>query len=145
MTAGRTNSATRSRRSAAATVRERVAQGGARYWKHADFGDLPAAAVATALSRLARDDALRRVGKGVYYRPAPTSFGVSVPGASATAAQLLVAPVHPAGLSAANLLGLSTQNPGCPEYATTASAPPSPPPDRVSSHPAERGNFHDQH
>lgn len=124
MTAGQTKSATRSRRSAAATVRERVAQGGARYWKHADFGDLPAAAVVTALSRLARDDALRRVGKGVYYRSVPTSFGASVPAASVTAAQLLAAPVHPAGLSAANLLGLSTQNPARPEYATTAPAPP---------------------
>jgi hypothetical protein len=112
------------RRSAAAVVRERVECGGARYWKHSDFADLPPSAVATTLSRLAREGKLKRVGKGVYYRPAPTSFGMSVPGASATAAQLLGAAVHPAGLSAANVLGLSTQNPGRAEYATPARFPP---------------------
>jgi hypothetical protein len=108
------------RKSAAAVVRDRVRRGGARYWKHADFADLTPSAVATMLSRLAREGVLTRVGKGVYYRPAPTSFGMSVPGASATTAQLLAAPVHPAGLSAANVLGLSTQNPAKPEYATPA-------------------------
>lgn len=120
----RTTPRTKSRASAARVVRERVEQGGARYWKHSDFDDLPPSAVATALSRLSRDGELQRVGKGVYYRPAPTSFGMSVPGASATTAQLLPIPVHPAGLSAANLLGLSTQNPRRPEYATPAPAPP---------------------
>ena len=111
-------------KSAAGVVRDRVAQGGGRYWKYADFADLPSSAVATTLSRLAREGTLRRVGKGVYYRSAPTSIGMSVPGASAVTAQLLGAPVHPAGLSAANFLGLSTQNPGRPEYATPAPFPP---------------------
>jgi hypothetical protein len=112
------------RPSAASVVRARVEQGGGRYWKYPDFADLPPSAVATTLSRLAREGTLKRVGKGVYYRPAPTSFGMSVPGASATTAQLLGAAVHPAGLSAANFLGLSTQNPGRPEYATPAPFPP---------------------
>jgi hypothetical protein len=112
------------RQSAASVVRDRVARGGARYWKHTDFADLPPSAVATTLSRLAGEGTLKRVGKGVYYRQAPTSFGMSVPGGSATTAQLLGAPVHPAGLSAANFLGLSTQNPARPEYATPASFPP---------------------
>ena len=111
-------------KSAAAVVRERVGQGGARYWKHADFADLSPSAVATTLSRLAREGELQRVGKGVYYRPAPTSLGMSVPSASTTTVQLLGAPVHPSGLSAANVLGLSTQNPGRPEYATPAQFPP---------------------
>lgn len=77
-----------------------------------------------ALSRLAREGVLRRVAKGVYYRPRQTSLGPSVAAASGVAAQALKAPVHPAGLSAANVLGLSTQNPGRPEYATSAPAPP---------------------
>ena len=72
--------------SAAAVVRERVAQGGARYWKHSDFAGLSPSAVATTLSRLAREGQLIRVGKGVYYRPVPTSLGMSVPGANATTA-----------------------------------------------------------
>jgi hypothetical protein len=126
MPANATNakSKTPPRTSAAAAVRERVKQGGARYWKYSDFGDLPPSAVATTLSRMAREGELRRVGKGVYYWAAPTSFGMSVPGASATTAQLVGAAVHPAGLSAANFLGLSTQNPGRPEYATPAPFPP---------------------
>jgi len=125
MPANSTNAKTTTpRTSAAATVRDRVKQGGARYWKYPDFGDLPSSAVATTLSRLAREGELTRVGKGVYYRAAPTSFGMSAPGASATTAQLVGAATHPAGLSAANFLGLSTQNPGRPEYATSAPFPP---------------------
>lgn len=112
------------RASAAGVVRDRVRRGGARYWKHSDFRGLPSSAVATTLSRLARQGELQRTGKGVYYRPAPTSFGLSIPGASAAAAQTLNAPLHPAGLSAANALGLTTQNPKRPEYATPAPGPP---------------------
>jgi Family of unknown function (DUF6088) len=112
------------KQSAAATVRERVARGKADYWKHSDFADLPASAVATTLSRMAREGALRRVGKGVYYRSRQTSFGPSGPAASGAVAQTLRAPVHPAGLSAANFLGLSTQNPRRAEFATPAAAPP---------------------
>ena len=111
--------------SAAALVRERVSAGGERYWKHSDFADLPASAVAMALSRLAREGALKRVGKGVYYRPRQTSLGPSMPAASGVASQTLQAALHPAGLNAANVLGLSTQNPGRAEYATPAAGPPS--------------------
>jgi hypothetical protein len=110
--------------SAAATVRQRVGAGGERYWKHADFKDLPPSAVAMALSRLARGGDLQRVGKGVYYRPRSTAFGPSLPAASAVAPQTLRTVLHPAGLSAANVLGLSTQNPRRGEYATPAPGPP---------------------
>ncbi len=111
-------------RSAAATVRDRVTRGKSRYWKHADFADLPPAAVAMTLSRLAKEGVLQRVGKGVYYRSTQTSFGPSMPAASGVASQMLKAPLYPAGLSAANALGLSTQNPGRPEYATSAPGAP---------------------
>jgi hypothetical protein len=111
-------------RSAAAAVRASVTGGGARFWKRSDFERLPAFAVATELSRLARRGELQRVGKGVYYRPAPTAFGPSLPAATAAAAQTLTAPVHPAGLSAANVLGLTTQNPLRAELATPAAKRP---------------------
>jgi len=112
------------RTSAAQVVRDRVERGNARFWKHSDFGGLPPSAVATTLSRLAREGELQRVGKGVYYRPTPTSSGFSIAPASGAAAQTLTAPLHPAGLSAANVLGLTTQNPQRPEYATPAAGPP---------------------
>jgi hypothetical protein len=110
--------------STAAIVRDRVTNGDADYWRYHDFTDLPASAVAMALSRLAREGSLQRVGKGVYYRPHRTSLGPSGPSASGIAAQTLRAPVHPAGLNAANVLGLSTQNPRRAEYATSAAGPP---------------------
>jgi Family of unknown function (DUF6088) len=111
--------------STAAIVRKRVSGGTERYWKHSDFADLPASAVAMALSRLAREGVLQRVGKGVYYRPRRTSLGPSMPAASGVASQTLQTALHPAGLNAANVLGLSTQNPGRAEYATPAAGPPS--------------------
>jgi len=73
---------------------------------------------------MSREGELQRISKGVYYRPVQTSLGPSIAGASAAAAQTLRAPVHPAGLSAANALGLTTQNPGKPVFATPAPKPP---------------------
>jgi hypothetical protein len=101
-----------------------VRAGGERYWKHADFGDLSASAVAMALSRMAREGALQRVGKGLYYRPRPTAFGSSIPAVGTVARLTLRTALHPSGLSAANALGLSTQNPTRGEYATPAAGPP---------------------
>ena len=112
------------RKSDAERVRERVERGGQRYWKHSDFQGLSASAVATALSRLEREGALQRMSKGVYFRPTQTVFGASAAAPSTAAAQSLGYPVHPAGLSAANVLGLTTQNPKRAEYATPAPAPP---------------------
>jgi hypothetical protein len=113
------------RRSAAQSVRERVNRGGARLWKHADFKGLPPAAVAQALSRLARDDVVQRVAKGVYYHSEPTSFGPGIASSTTVAAGTITAALHPSGLTAANVLGLSTQNPKRTEFATTAPGLPS--------------------
>ena len=85
----------RSSDSAAAAIRARVERGSERFWSYADFDDLPPSAVASTLSRLAREGSLRRVRKGLYYRPRPTVLGESQPTASAVAAQALNAPVHP--------------------------------------------------
>lgn len=111
-------------RTTAETIRSRIARGGARLWKFSDFDDLPPAAVAKTLSRLAQDGDLQRVAKGVYYHPEETSFGPSIASSVAIAAGTLNAPVYPSGLSAANELGLTTQNPYRPEFATTAPASP---------------------
>jgi hypothetical protein len=110
--------------SAAARIRRQVLAGGERFWRHDDFAGLSPSAVATTLSRLVRDGELQRVRKGVYFRPRPTVIGPSIPAASGAVASSLRAPVHAAGLSAANLLGLSTQNPARREYATSAGDPP---------------------
>ena len=77
---------TKRHRSTAETVRSRIGRGGARLWKYSDFDDLPATAVAKALSRLAQEGALRRVAKGVYYHPEQTSFGPSMASSMAVAA-----------------------------------------------------------
>lgn len=98
--------------------------GGERFWTFADFRDLSGGAVAHALSRLAGEGELRRERKGLYYRPKSTVLGPSVPSFAGAVAASVRAPMHPAGLTAANALGLTTQNPGRPEYATTASSVP---------------------
>jgi hypothetical protein len=108
---------------AAATVRNRVMRGGDRLWRHDDFADLPSQAVNQTLSRLARQGALTRVHKGTYYRPRKSVLGESLAPRSAVTSRALKAPLHPSGLTAANALGLSTQNPARPQYATPTSRP----------------------
>lgn len=112
------------RRSTAALVRTRVEDEGERFWSLRDFPRQSPSAVLTALSRLTKEGVLQRVRKGVYYRPQPTRFGMSMPTASAAAAETLRAPVHPAGLTAANALGFTTQNPFRQEFATPAGGRP---------------------
>lgn len=103
----------------AETVRGRIEAGGERVWRLADFAGLPFPAVAQTLSRLARQGMIQRLGKGLYYRPRQTAFGLSRP----NTAQLRSLSVHqkgvfPAGIAAANLLGFTTQNPARVELAT---------------------------
>lgn len=101
-------------------VRARIESGGERYWRHSDFPDLPSGAVVQALHRFQRAGGLQRVRKGLYYRGRGTIFGPSVPARADIAARSTRAPLQPAGLTAANALGLTTQNPARPEYATTS-------------------------
>lgn len=106
-------------------VRQQIEAGGERLWRLEDFGTLPFGAVAQALSRLHRAGKLERLGKGIYFRPRQTVFGASRPnpallrGVAARKARLF-----PAGLSAANALGFTTQNPAKAEIATTARSIP---------------------
>jgi hypothetical protein len=106
-------------------VRARIAAGGERVWQLADFQDQPFAAVAQTLSRLARAGEIQRLSKGVYYRPRQTSFGQSHPNSSHL--QHLAGqrqPLFPAGIMAANLLGLTTQAARRGEVSTPAGSLP---------------------
>jgi hypothetical protein len=109
----------------AQTVRARIESSGERIWRLADFDGLPFPAVAQTLSRLARQGAIARLGKGLYYRPRQTAFGPSRPNTaqlrSLTFGQKAV---FPAGTAAANLLGFTTQNPARIEVATDGASLP---------------------
>ncbi|MEQ1573240.1 MAG: DUF6088 family protein [Vicinamibacterales bacterium] len=106
-------------------VRERIEQGGERVWRLEDFQDLPFSATARALSRLAHRKVIERLSKGVYYRARPTAFGASRPN-PATISKLASdrKDVFPSGISAANLLGFTTQTARRGEVATSAGSLP---------------------
>lgn len=113
------------RASVAREVRRRIERSGDRVWRFEDFQDLPPQAVGQALSRLGRSGELRRLSKGVYFRPRPTAFGPSRPNPADL--QRLVAEeggVFPSGTGAAAALGLTTQNPARAEVATTRASLP---------------------
>src|SRR5437867_219615 len=104
----------------ASVVRQRIERGGERLWRLQDFRDLPFTAVAQALSRLTRKGMIERLSKGVYYRTRDTPFGKSRPNPSAV--QKLASrrtTVFPSGISAANLLGFTTQTARRGEVATS--------------------------
>ncbi len=109
----------------AATVRSQVLAQPRTYWRPANFKNLPASAVAQTFVRLADQGLIQRVAKGTYYVPGTTVFGSSVPSSTDIAAHALAGILHPTGLSAANILGLTTQNPAHGEYATTLASAPS--------------------
>ena len=72
------------------------------------------AAVDQALSRLARSGRLMRICQGVYMRPIETRFGIRAPTMGKALAALKALwgeTIVPCGGSAANRLGLTTQNP----------------------------------
>ena len=107
------------------TVRARIESSGERLWRLADFDGLPFSAVAQTLSRLARQGAIERLGKGLYYRPRQTAFGPSRPNmAQLRSLTLRRKAVFPAGVAAANLLGFTTQNPARLELATDGASLP---------------------
>ena len=80
------------------------------------------AAVDQALSRLARTGRLLRVCRGVYMRPVETRFGPCPPLAEKgvmALAELWGETIVPCAAAAANVLGLSTQNPVLLVYLTS--------------------------
>ncbi len=80
------------------------------------------AAIDQALSRLARSGKLMRICQGVYMRPRQTRFGECAPSvgkALRSLAALWGETIVPCGGSAANCLGLTTQNPVRAVYLTS--------------------------
>ena len=80
------------------------------------------AAVDQALSRLARSGHLMRICQGVYMRPIQTRFGECAPRVGKVLAALSALwgeTIVPCGGSAANRLGLTTQNPVREVYLTS--------------------------
>lgn len=112
------------RTSIADHVHRRVLRGGDRLWRAADFPSESPAAVAQALSRLEKRGEIRRVAKGVYHRPGRWLLGETKPLRSAVVAASVRSTLTPAGLTAANALGLTTQNPARPEMAVSGAKTP---------------------
>jgi hypothetical protein len=95
----------------APAVRERVLASHNAFWKPEDFPGSPAA-VTQALYRLSRDNELLHLRKGLYWRGIKTPLGMAPPRPGDVVNELVNTPgIGPAGPSAANLLGLSTQVP----------------------------------
>ena len=106
-------------------VKDRIERGGERVWRLEDFQDLPSVATARALSRLAHSRFIERLSKGLYYRARSTPFGASRP--NPVAISRLASErkhVFPSGVSAANLLGFTTQTARTGEVATSAGSLP---------------------
>ncbi|MFM7135177.1 MAG: hypothetical protein ACKO0W_12780 [Planctomycetota bacterium] len=106
--------------STASRVRRAVTRAGARdrAWRIRDFSDMPALAVAQALSRLAREGVIVRVSKGVYAVKGCAAGRVRIYEARAQA------PLFPCSVTAANALRLSLQCPRRAWYSTPASYVP---------------------
>lgn len=80
--------------------------------------------VEKALSRLVDRGEVLRIRNGLYWKGADTPFGMSPPNPrEVVAAYAAPYPSGPAGISAANLLGLTTQIPRVPEYAAPSTVP----------------------
>ena len=85
-----------------------------------DLGKRPA--VDQALSRLARNGSLLRIGQGVYVRPVTTRFGPRPPAIEKVIpalSKLWNETIVPGGSHSANVLGLTTQVPVQPVYLTS--------------------------
>ena len=110
--------------STAGEIRREIRRSPNRFFRTAEF-DGTRAAIEKALGRLVEDGELLRIRKGLYWRGARTPFGMAPPNPRTVVAEYADGyPVGPAGISAANLLGLSTQVPRIPEYAVPTTVPP---------------------
>ena len=102
-------------------IRRRVENGSEdRLWMLGDFASLPPSAVAKTFSRMAHDGVIRRLRKGVYYRPKTTRFGETKPDLSRVFTRVLDrkhVDWKPTGLAVWNALGLTTQVPAVPTFA----------------------------
>jgi hypothetical protein len=101
-------------------VRKKIEVGGTdKLWTYAHFESLPTQAVATALSRLAKEGVIERVRKGVYYKPKETRFGRTAPDGARVAVEVLKGRKTRWGVSGLpiyNALGLTTQISAVPTF-----------------------------
>ena len=110
-------------RDTAKTVARRIGRGRNRFYRASDFSG-SRSAVEKALSRLVEHGELLRVRNGLYWRGSETPLGMSPPNPREVVSVYAEGlPVGPAGVSAANYLGLTTQVPRLPEYAAPAIVP----------------------
>lgn len=93
-------------------IQKRILKGGDdRLWSFQDFLDIDsstAPAIAATLSRLSRNGELRRIRRGVYYRPKKTIFGESHPNPE-TVLNVLLKNRTTVRTGEFNRLGLTTQ------------------------------------
>ena len=109
--------------SIAATVRERVrASATDVFLRRKDFAGSDRA-VESELSRMVLAGELIRVRRGLYYRGKPTRFGMTRPSVLDAAIATAGPGSGPAGISAAHLLGLTTQVPGTIEVGAAGKVP----------------------
>lgn len=102
----------------------RVLRSSNRFWRFTDFPGSSTSAAQHLLTDLADDGELLRVRKGLYWRGVRTPLGMSPPPADVLVRELVgSAGVGPAGLSASNLLRLSTQVPRRTHVAVPTRAP----------------------
>ncbi|MGA8165362.1 MAG: DUF6088 family protein [Waddliaceae bacterium] len=101
-------------------IRRKIDSSGERFWRYEDFKDMSLTGVAQALSRLYKQGKILRLGKGLYYKPRETPFGLSKPNTNQLQSLgLHDKNIYPSGLLAANHLGFSTQNPAKIEVSTS--------------------------
>ena len=112
------------RNSAAYAVRTMVMGSADKIWIYSDFAGLEAGAVSQALSRLTKEGIVRRLRKGVYYRPKQTVIGESRVSSVALSSKLLSTGARPTGLTAAQALGLTSQVPAVQSFAISKSNSP---------------------
>jgi len=105
--------------STANAVARSVIQSRGQFFDIDDFPDLPRGAVARSLSRLVEDGELRRVRRGVYWSGTKTPLGIAPPHPMAVLSHIYgpSAPVGPARLDAAGMLGLTSQVGALPTFA----------------------------
>jgi uncharacterized protein DUF6088 len=100
--------------------------GSGRFWEPGNFSEINAdpGTIDKALARLVDSGELRRVRRGLYWRGRRTRFGMTHPDELQVAARVADVPgIGPAGIAAANSLGLSTQVAARPSIAVPKRAP----------------------
>jgi hypothetical protein len=110
-------------RQAVQRARQRILRSSDRFWTIADINTPPSTAQ-HLFADLRQQGELRRIRKGLYWRGVKTPLGMAPPRPEVLASRIAEGKgTGPAGLSAANMLRLSTQIPRRAEYAVVGRPP----------------------